>query len=400
MSTLTSGLNAREWQRLLHFRALILKNWVHLKGSAAHYADYVATNGRWTNLPFQADVVFAFDQPMEEILGSTAKTVASWDFKGGSQRDHLVAQLNGVNGQIYFQGSQFPYNLGKEPTESGSVVALLNAPGEEHCWPSIGISIPTINRRRAIQAANLIQIFYPGQVKIAIVDNKGGEKESLPGIEILPQSQNLGYGVGANTGLHYLSQFDDLKYLGVSNDDVAPDCDCLCELIHLISNLEALGHKPGIIGPVSNAVNGFQQVEIGPYDNMDQLLLRAGKYRKDKLCLVNPALLVKGLFFLCPAEVVAQVGGFDPIFGLGNFEDDDLCVRIRLSGYSLWVAPGAFLHHDGSATFRELKIDYESSIETNMRLFLSKWKVSDFEQGAKLESAPAGISLYSPLSAA
>ncbi len=82
----------------------------------------------------------------------------------------------------------------------------------------------------------------------------------------------------------------------------------------------------------------------------------------------------------------------------GNFEDDDHNLRCKLAGYTLWVAAGSFLYHHGSTTFRKLNMDYEASIRTNMEIFLTKWKIGRVEDWPRLVRAPAGVSLFVPLS--
>jgi len=45
-----------------------------------------------------------------------------------------------------------------------------------------------------------------------------------------------------------------------------------------------------------------------------------------------------GFCMLIRREVWEKVGGMDEDFGLGFFEDDDLCVRVREAGFQLVMA--------------------------------------------------------------
>jgi hypothetical protein len=100
---------------------------------------------------------------------------------------------------------------------------------------------------------------------------------------------------------------------------------------------------------------------------------------------------------LIDPDCLQAIGGFDPRFGIGNFEDDDLNLRARLAGFSLCIAEGSFLHHHGSTTFRHLGIDYEANIRRNCETFLEKWRIEQIEDWPSIESAPEGVALKVPL---
>jgi GT2 family glycosyltransferase len=76
-------------------------------------------------------------------------------------------------------------------------------------------------------------------------------------------------------------------------------------------------------------------------------------------------------------ELVAEIGNFDEQFGLGNWEDNDLCHRARRSGWALYIAKSVFVHHTGGQSFRALGIDYNKSLADGQRLFEQKWSVSN-----------------------
>jgi hypothetical protein len=71
--------------------------------------------------------------------------------------------------------------------------------------------------------------------------------------------------------------------------------------------------------------------------------------------------------------VFEKVGGFDERFGLGFFDDDDLCVRALQAGFRLLVAQDVFVHHFGSRTFTALGIDCDQQLRSNFEQFHAKW---------------------------
>jgi glycosyltransferase involved in cell wall biosynthesis len=54
---------------------------------------------------------------------------------------------------------------------------------------------------------------------------------------------------------------------------------------------------------------------------------------------------------------------------VGNFEDDDLCLRLRVAGYRLGVAQHVFVYHHNNATFTANKISHTGWMDKNAATF-------------------------------
>ncbi len=80
-----------------------------------------------------------------------------------------------------------------------------------------------------------------------------------------------------------------------------------------------------------------------------------------------------GFCLLVRRAVLEQIGGFDERYGLGFFDDDDLCVRARAAGFRLLVALDVFVHHFGSRTFAGLGIDCRQQLHDNFQRSREKW---------------------------
>ena len=75
------------------------------------------------------------------------------------------------------------------------------------------------------------------------------------------------------------------------------------------------------------------------------------------------------------------MGGFDERFGLGTFEDNDLCYKLRRAGYRLVRSARSYVHHGGSQTFARMNVDMAAPcLRRNERLFRQKWQ-EDLESG-------------------
>src|SRR5206468_646089 len=80
---------------------------------------------------------------------------------------------------------------------------------------------------------------------------------------------------------------------------------------------------------------------------------------------------VSGACLLIDRELFERLGGFDPIFGLGYFEDVDLCFKVAALDYRVLYVARSVVHHvrDASGGSRTL-VD---TVARNHRLFEERW---------------------------
>jgi len=135
-----------------------------------------------------------------------------------------------------------------------------------------------------------------------------------------------------------------------------------------------------MVGPITNYISGMQRVAKVPYEDTKDFPAFAAQVRmanKDKL---TPRRRIAGFAVLMPKGLYQQVEGFDDAFGIGNFEDDDLCVKVREAGYAIIVHEGVYLHHFGHKSFIANKVDYKRNIESNGAKFKAKWPNIDYDE--------------------
>lgn len=204
-----------------------------------------------------------------------------------------------------------------------------------------------------------------------VVDN-GSNAETrarlarLAGVRIHYNDRNLGFAHGCNQGAA-LAVGTHVVWL---NNDVLVTDGWLEALLGLQERRPAVG----ISAPVSNNVHGHQQVPEAPTDPAHiaafaterAVRLRGRWYRAD---------VVMGLCLCVARAVIDEIGGFDPRYSIGNFEDVDYCVRARAAGYEIGVCEDAFVHHFGSVTFRANGVDYGGQTHANMEQFIARWHV-------------------------
>lgn len=78
---------------------------------------------------------------------------------------------------------------------------------------------------------------------------------------------------------------------------------------------------------------------------------------------------------LVPRAIWDQVGGLDPGYQVGMFEDDDFSHLLKKAGYRVIAAEDCFVHHFGNGSFA--KLPHQDSLrifEKNKQYFEEKWK--------------------------
>jgi GT2 family glycosyltransferase len=195
---------------------------------------------------------------------------------------------------------------------------------------------------------------------------------------VIRNETNQGYPAGVNQGLA-AARGDNLVLL---NNDVVVTPGWLDRL----TKCARYDHPAtGLVGPVTNYAPPPQRVEPGYTDlaGLDAFATRrAAAYagqaaRTDRLT---------GFCLLVRREVVGRVGGLDEGFGLGFFDDDDLCLRARWAGFRPAVALDCYVHHFGSRTFRALGVDTARQLEENLARYRDKWGA---EEAARYRPVPA-----------
>ena len=211
----------------------------------------------------------------------------------------------------------------------------------------------------------------PEPHEVIVVDNGcvdgTGEWCAARGARVVRSPVNLGFAGGVNLGL------------GAMRGDVAVvlNNDALATPGWLAGLLGALGRVPrcGLAGPRSNWVSDDQIIPEPPYaeapsEALDRFAAeRAAAHRGRG----REAARLSGLCMAIPAPALDAVGGFDTRFAIGNMEDDDYSMRVRLAGYRLWIADDSYVHHFGHKTFDALPEDYDELLHENALRYALKW---------------------------
>lgn len=208
-------------------------------------------------------------------------------------------------------------------------------------------------------------------LEILVVDNASPDETAaldreFAGVRVLRQPANLGFAGGVNAGIRAAR---GRELLILNNDTLLAPA-----MLPRLRRALAADPQIGMAAPVSNHVKGPARIDVGA-GGRDAATRREIERMLDELApgRLQDVDTLAGLCLLVRRELVQQIGLLDERFGIGNFEDDDWCLRARLAGWRLVIARDAFLHHEGHRTFRALGVDYGATLADKEARFWAKW---------------------------
>jgi len=197
-----------------------------------------------------------------------------------------------------------------------------------------------------------------------------GKKEGIGNLLVIRNEENLGYPKAINQGIIFAKG----EYICILNNDTVLTKDWLDHLVyHLENGLDA-------VGPMTNNISGIQKTNIDIYDTEETLNEAAIKFYEKNKGKYTLCWRLVGFCLAFKKEVIDKIGLFDQNFGLGDYEDEDFCLRAIEAGFRLGISNDCYIHHFGSATHKSLKINYEELLKINKKYFDSKWSEDVIKQ--------------------
>ncbi|HZP43187.1 MAG TPA: glycosyltransferase [Candidatus Binatia bacterium] len=186
-------------------------------------------------------------------------------------------------------------------------------------------------------------------------------------VTVLRNAENLGWARATNQGIRAARG----RWVVLLNSDVLVTPGWLEPLL-----AAAADPRVGLVGPMTNYAGSVAQslVTRPPYDSaagLDAFAARwAAAHRGERRAVEK----LVGFCLLVRRAALARIGLLDERFGLGNYDDDDLCRRARAAGWTLLVARESFVHHHGSLSFRANGVDHAALMRANERAYEAKWR--------------------------
>lgn len=91
-----------------------------------------------------------------------------------------------------------------------------------------------------------------------------------------------------------------------------------------------------------------------------------------KTCITRECLAVTGAALVVRRDIFRNLGGFDPLYGKGYWEDVDLCLKVRQMGYKIIVDTNLIAYHYAGAS-SSIDPTFSQSFSTNASLFRARW---------------------------
>ncbi|WNS43377.1 glycosyltransferase family 2 protein [Paenibacillus sp. MMS20-IR301] len=234
------------------------------------------------------------------------------------------------------------------------------------------IIIPTYNRLGLLRSCiESIREHTGSPYEIIVVDNGSSDGTDAycraSKLTFISLPENRGFPLACNMGLT-LAAGDELLLL---NNDVIVSKGWLDNLKRALYSAPDIG----IVGPVTNYASGRQQVQTG-YADIAGYHAEAGRANVPDAAKWSETRRLVGLCFLFKRQLLDAIGLLDERYSPGHYEDDDYCYRARLQGYRLLIAGDCLVHHEGSASFKEVyPASLQELVERNRRVFIEKWHV-------------------------
>lgn len=251
------------------------------------------------------------------------------------------------------------------------------------------------NMETALSSERLIKFFYDQASEYKDID-----------YNIIWSDKPIGFGAAVNKGTKYLEDTYGLSdHIIIANDDLQVTKNWSKQLAdsfgrkhfttrskailnkdnkeESLIDIDVLGSKVGMVGPMSNGVFNEQSVGGDSIKVINQFGIDRFAYEHNQ---VNKDVFMKTMFlsgycFMISRECFEDMrdssfeygGIFDTRFKIGGYEDDDLCHRMAIKGWSMMIDASTVIGHKVSQTLQMHFADSRSGMHNGLE-FLLKWE--------------------------
>lgn len=242
--------------------------------------------------------------------------------------------------------------------------------------PQISVVVVTYNNIDLTRAclASLESSSPLEPLEIIVVDNASSDgtpamlqawQTQGPWRKLALNAENRGFAAANNQGLSLCTG----DYLCLLNNDTYTTSGWASTLKRFLQR-----HRDvGLAGPVTNNIGNEARIDI-QYADMTEMAQQAYQYTTRH---IGQLLDLNAAAFFCvmlTRSTFEKVGNLDEAYGLGFFEDDDYCMRVRQAGLRVVCVEDVFVHHHLSASFDKLPSKARQELMAkNKALYESKW---------------------------
>ena len=257
--------------------------------------------------------------------------------------------------------------------------------------PSVAIVILNWNGRKFLEQflPSVMASVYENKT-VVVADNASTDdsvlflKQYYPQLKIIQNSSNQGFAKGYNTALKQVQS----DYYVLLNSDVEVTSNWIAPVIELMESDAAIAAcQPKLLD--YNNKNKFEYAGAsgGWMDKFGYPFMRGrvfdicendeGQYNTAQQCF-----WASGAAFFVKAKIYHQLGGLDEYF-FAHQEEIDLCWRMQLAGYKIYVQPASVVYHMGGGTLpkgnsKKTYLNFRNNLimlAKNLSLANALWKI-------------------------
>ncbi|MCZ6657672.1 MAG: glycosyltransferase family 2 protein [Gammaproteobacteria bacterium] len=214
---------------------------------------------------------------------------------------------------------------------------------------------------------------------IVMVDNGStdGSVEAVesfhPKVRVVRNTVNVGVAGGRNTGIRWVKEHLNVRYVVFIDNDTLLDRDAIAQLVAAVRDDDRIGlAAPKAYRSKENKMLvSAGGMHFNPYTGVVRDVasgrMDRGQYNRSKEIQACP-----GFAFLVRCEVFPRVGYFDETFNPYGWEDIDFSLRARRAGFRIAYAPAAIIYHTGGRAGRGVVSLYEHHKARNMLYFIKR----------------------------
>lgn len=209
-----------------------------------------------------------------------------------------------------------------------------------------------------------------GSYQIIVVDN-GSKDDSVrkfsqeKDIVLIANDQNHGFPGGCNDGIRAAEADTDILLL--NNDTIMTPNGLFILRMALYEDAST-----GSVGAMANAASNYQKITI-PFYHAESHIEYAKIVNQYDPYAHEKRIYLMGFALLIRRDALNKVGLLDERFNPGNYEDNDIGLRMLQHGYHNILCHDCFIVHLGSQSFRKDISWYNKLLETNREKLNQKY---------------------------
>ncbi|MCX6314195.1 MAG: glycosyltransferase family 2 protein [Sphingobacteriales bacterium] len=265
------------------------------------------------------------------------------------------------------------------------------AMGQDVKYPSVAIVILNWNGKSFLQQfiPSVLASVYPNK-RVIVADNGSSDdsvsflQQSYPTVEIIYNKHNYGFAGGYNLALQQIQS----DYYVLLNSDVEVNPNWIGPVMELMeANRNIAACQPKILAFNDKEKFEYAGASGGWLDHFGYPFMRGrvfedcetdqGQYND-----AQPCFWASGAAMFVRAATYHEMGGLDSSF-FAHQEEIDLCWRLQLAGYTIYVQPASVVYHVGGGTLprgnsRKTFLNFRNNLimlAKNLPLSAAIWKI-------------------------